>query len=337
MKLPLFPTSTVGSLPQPQELRRARTALQRGTLASRSYWDLVHKHTARWIDFQKEIGLDVLVGGEFAREDMAAYFAVHFGGRVLDFVPSYENRRYRPAEYFREVSAARHSLLRKDFLFAVSRSSAHPLKETITGPATLADWALIRHPPYYRDRNAFRADLAKALRREIEFLRAYGMKILQIDEPALTTDMDTYEMDLKAIRKTVDGLQDKLYLILHICYSDQEALDKAFPSLLELPFHQIHMEMANRNYALLDLVAKHGFADKDIGLGVIDVHTDRIETVEEIREGVERACRYIAPRRIHLLPDCGFKERREEIAKEKLRVMVRAAERCREDFLRRRI
>jgi 5-methyltetrahydropteroyltriglutamate--homocysteine methyltransferase len=234
-------------------------------------------------------------------------------------------------EYFNKIRLQNSQELAEEFRFLQSLTT-RPVKETITGPATLSDWALIRSDRYYKDRRAFRMDLAKALRKQIEAVVQEGVRVLQVDEPALTTKPKNLGIDLEAIHETIRGLVSDVYIILHICYSDMEALDQAFPYILELPFHQIHMEMANRGYSLMRLIEKHGFGDKDIGLGVIDVHTDRIETVEEIMRGVELARRYFEPNQIWLTPDCGLKERSEEIAKEKLRRMVRAAELCRKDW-----
>lgn len=325
-----FPTSAVGSYPQNSTIRQARVKLRKGELDESSYLKIIQEHTLHWINFQEEIGITVPVSGEFLREDMAAYFGEQLGGRLLDFIPSYENRRYRPVEYFRKIRYAAPISI-DDFKFVQSLLD-RPLKATLTGPATLADWALIRSRKYYYDRRFFRMDLARALRKEVTHLIEAGAKIIQIDEPALTTKMQTFPMDIESISESIRGLEDTAYFILHICYSDQAALDMAFPYILALPFHQIHMEMANRNYSLLQLIEKYGFAGKDIGLGVLDVHSDRIESAEEIVSGAEMALRYFTPEQIWLTPDCGLKERTDEIAKKKLRVMCEAARICREKF-----
>ena len=322
-----YPTSSVGSFPQPSELRRARARLREGVLEPEVYGDVVRKYIRAAMELQNDLDTTLPVTGEYAREDMAAVFGVRFGGRLLDFVPSYENRRYRPVEYYRTVRR-KGSVARDDFLFAQSLTE-RPVKETVTGPATLADWALIRDLWYYRDLRSFRMDLARVLREEIDELVASGVRVLQIDEPALTARMRYFPWDIEAIYETIRGLEDKVYLILHLCYSDLEAYDKAFPYILQLPFHQIHMEMANRNYALMRCVNKYGFAGKDIGLGVLDVHTDRIETAEEVVRGVKMARKYFEPHKIWLTPDCGLKERSEEVSRAKLRVMAEAARICR--------
>lgn len=339
-----FLTSAVGSYPQTPEIRHARIKLRNGELDEPSYRELVERHTMDWLAFQQNIKLDIPVGGEFLREDMAVYFGVRIGGKTLDFVPSYENRRYRPVEYRTAIHAIS-SFTAGDFNFLQNACHA-PLKETLTGPATLADWGLIGDDNYYHNRRQFRMDFAATLRKEIASLIAAGAKIIQIDEPALTTKMTNFFMDCDAIYETVRDFDDHAYFILHICYSDLTALDTAFPTILELPFHQIHMEMANRNYRLLPLIEKYGFAGKDIGLGVIDVHTDKLERTEDIVDGVRRILAIrdsktdvpvFSPQKIWLTPDCGLKERSEEIAKEKLRIMVQAAEACRQEFVSEKI
>lgn len=320
----LYSTSHVGSLPQPRELRLLRKRIREGDESAREeYRVLGERFTKDWMVWQEQLGIDLPAGGEFLREDMAAYFGQYFGGTLLDFVPSYENRRYRPVEYARKVASGS-PFLREAFQRTQAYTS-RPLKETITGPATLADWALLRYPPYYRDRRLFRRDLAQALREQITALLEVGLKVLQVDEPALTTKRRALEDDLVAIAETMAGLENRVYLILHICYSTYEALEAAWHGLTALPFHQIHMEMANRNYALLPLIERHGLGGKDLGLGVVDVHTDRIETPEEIVAGVERVRRVVPDEKIQLLPDCGLKERTEAVARAKLTAMVTAA------------
>jgi 5-methyltetrahydropteroyltriglutamate--homocysteine methyltransferase len=319
-----FSTSHVGSLPQPRQLRLLRKRIREGDESARDeYRAAGERFTKEWMTWQEEIGIDLPAGGEFFREDMAAYFGQRFGGALLDFVPSYENRRYRPVEYAREVAAAPPFL--KEAFRRTQALAGRPIKETITGPATLADWALLRHAPYYRDRRLFRHDLARALRGQITALLDAGLTVLQVDEPALTTKRRSLEDDLAAIAATVAGLEDRAYLILHICYSTFDALEGAWQGITALPFHQIHIEMANRDYALLSLIERHGLGGKDLGLGVVDVHTDRIETPEEIVAGVERVLKVVPAETIQLLPDCGLKERSESVARAKLEAMVAAA------------
>lgn len=328
-----FLTSAVGSYPQPDELRKARAKLSQKEISLQTYWQAAMKHTRRWVEFQKEIGLDVLVGGEFLRGDMAEFFGRQLGGRVLDFVPSYDNRCYRPIEYYDGVYPLDFSMTAEEFEATQALCPKQLLKHTITGPATLADWAMVSQPRYYRHPESFRKDLALALHRELRYLHQAGVKILQIDEPALTTKPKNLQIDLESIGLAISDMQKHFYLILHICYSDSNDLNKAFPHILALPVHQIHIEMANRDYGLLAMIQEHGFGDKDIGLGVIDVHTDRIETVDEIVAGVAKVRQYLPANRIHLLPDCGLKERHEEIAKAKMKVLVEAAQVCREKLV----
>ncbi len=325
----LFPTSAVGSYPQHPEMRVARAELRRGQISAERYVAFVASHVRRWMEFQHEIEITVPVAGEFFREDMAVAFGAGFGGKLADFVPSYENRRYRPVVYDGKVVPAATEITVSDFLFAQSLTD-RPVKETITGPVTLAHWALLQSPTYYGDPEQFRVDLARALRAEVNRLIRAGVRILQVDEPALTTNMDTFAMDCMALDVLLEALPPHIYTVLHLCYSDMGALDRAFPRILGLPFNQIHMEVANRGNRVFELIRKHEFGGKDIGLGVTDVHTDRIETVEDIVESVRQAREFFAPEQIWLLPDCGLKERSDDVAQAKLRVMCEAAVICRE-------
>lgn len=319
-----FPTSTVGSFPQPQELRTARVALKKGAISEKAYLELVDKYTKEWMRIQNELKITVPVSGEFLRDDMAAYFGRAWGGKEEDFVPSFENRRYHPINYVDRLQYGI-PLTVKDFQ-DLQAISDRPVKHTVTGPATMADWALIEYPPYYKDQNGFRTEMAQAVRVEIKALIDAGARIIQVDEPALTTKMKRFSGDTQAIYDSVVGFQDLAYLVLHICYSDIKALDQAFPDMLKLPFHQIHMEMANRDYSLMTLIEKHGFGGKDIGLGVVDIHNDRVETVDEIVAGVGRARKLFLPEQISLTPDCGLKDRSKEVTIAKLKVMSEAAE-----------
>ncbi len=330
----IFPTSTVGSFPQPAELRKMRSMLNHGKpIDPDDLEELAAEHTRKWLRIQDQLNITVPTDGEFRREDMAVYFGKMLGGETGDFVPSYENRRYRPVIYENPVSRSRPITVR-EFEEAQATSSkrfnGHPVKATITGPATLADWGLLKNAYYLENPRGFRMDLARELNHEIGDLLATGkLKVLQIDEPALTTKSNNLEMDLEAIAETVRGYEDRVYLILHICYSTMEALDGAWSKIIKLPFHQIHMETANRNYELLKIVDSHGFGGKDIGLGVLDVHTDRIETEKEIHVGVNKAMKYFRPEQIWLTPDCGLKERSDEVSIAKLKVMAAVAKQLR--------
>ncbi|MDO8536622.1 MAG: hypothetical protein Q7R94_00025, partial [bacterium] len=328
-----FPTSTVGSFPQTKEIRSARREFHNGKMSRDVYRKLVEERTRRCVEYQIK-GLDITypVGGEFLRGDMAAFFGEQIGGKKCDRVPSYENRFYNPIEYSREIHLASNPMTVDDFKFVQSLTDK-PVKETITGPVTMTDWGLISHHKYYYDRRAFRMAFVSALRKEMEEMLAAGVKILQIDEPALTAKMKQFDLDIEALHEVVSGFEDKFYLILHVCYSDIRSLDAAFSEILQLPFHQVHMEMANRGFKMFELIEKHGFGGKDIGLGVIDVHTDRIETVDEVVETVRRARKYFSPEQIFINPDCGLKERSDEIAEKKLLVMAQAAERCRKELI----
>ena len=329
----------MGSYPQTPQIRGARKDLRLGKLDQASYKRLVQERTREWMTIQEAIDLSVPVDGEFLRPDMAEHFSLNFGGERIGPVPSYENRRYWPVEIYREIFSKR-DLTPEEFKFAASLTR-HPVKTTITGPATLADWAILKNSKYYHDRVFLRRHLTEVLRKEIEALISAGAACIQVDEPALTTKMKSFTDDIQAIYNTVRGFENKVYLVLHICYSDMEALDIAFPYILRLPFHQIHMEMAQRNYAMLDFIKKYGFAGKDIGLGVIDVHTDRIESPEEIVKGISRVLElkdvyqtpYFTPENIWIMPDCGQKALNDAVAKEKLTAMVEAAKLCREKFI----
>jgi 5-methyltetrahydropteroyltriglutamate--homocysteine methyltransferase len=185
----------------------------------------------------------------------------------------------------------------------------------LTGPYTMMDWSFNEH---YPSREAMAMDLAEAVREEALALEAAGAKYIQIDEPAISVRPEELPMAIRAFGRAVDGLKAKT--ITHICYGN---FDVIYPALLDLPVDMIDLEMANSRYDLLERFRDHPFT-KEIGFGVLDVHSHRIETKEEVKEGLRRALEVLPPERIYVDPDCGLKTRTVEESRQKLEVMVAA-------------
>ena len=196
-----------------------------------------------------------------------------------------------------------------------------PVKGMLTGPYTIRDWSFDEHYPTRRE--AVLA-LAEAIRDEAVALQEAGARYIQIDEPAVSTRMDELDLAIEALGVVTEPLT--VHTITHICYGD---FHNAYPRMLDLPVDQIDLEMTNSDFDLLDRFAEHDFT-KHIGLGVVDVHSHRIESVDEVVKGIERTLEVISPERVYVDPDCGLKTRTPEEARDKLRVVVEGARRVRE-------
>ncbi len=314
LKLPLLPTTAVGSFPKPAPLVKARKKGARKNLER-----LEREATEKWIRLQEEIGLDVLVDGEFYRGDMVAFFAELLEGfKMGGLVRSYGNRYYRKPIIVGEVRY-RGPITVKWWKFAQSLTQK-PVKGVLTGPYTMMDWSFNE---YYPDREQACLSLAKELRKEVRNLSRAGAKIIQIDEPALSARPEELPMATRALKILTQGID--AYFICHICYG---AFEFIYPQMLHLPVHNFDLEMSNSNLDLVELFRRHPFT-KDLSFGVIDVHSHVVESVEQVKERIQKALEVLNPRQLWIDPDCGLKTRTEEEAVAKLRTMVEATKQVR--------
>ncbi|MBX5465185.1 MAG: methionine synthase [Clostridia bacterium] len=315
-------TTGVGSLPKPPALLEARERVRRGELEPAELRRLEREATEAWIRFQEEIGIDVPVHGEMERGDMATYFAELLEGFAISGpVRSYGNRYYRKPIVTGPVRRTRPLVL--ESWREAQALTDRPVKAILTGPYTLCDWSFNE---YYPDRRSLTLALAEALHEEVLDLQAAGAQFIQIDEPAISTRPEEIGLAIEAMGRVTEGL--KAHTVSHICYGHWE---EVLPALLELPVDQLDLEMANGGYALLDLLRRYPF-EKEIGLGVIDVHSHRVESVEEVKRGIYRALEFLPPDRVYVDPDCGLKTRTEEEARRKLEVMVEAVREVRQEL-----
>jgi len=315
-------TTQVGSLPKPPELLAARTAYARGRIDRDELRTLERTATEEWVRFQDELGMDVIVDGEQYRGDMVAFFAEELEGFARGgLVRSYGNRYYRKPVITGELRRTDPITL-EWWRFAQSLTE-RPVKGMLTGPYTIRDWSFDEH---YRSREDAVMALAEIIRQEAEDLAAAGARFIQIDEPAVSTRMDELELAIKALRVVTSGLGG-VHTITHICYG---AFHDAYPKMLDLPVDQLDLEMTNSNFDLLDAFREHPFT-KSIGLGVVDSHSHRIESADEVAAGIRRSLEVIPAERTFVDPDCGLKTRTVDEAREKLRVVVEGARRVREE------
>ena len=307
-------TTTVGSFPKPPQLERARQQHARGELGADALFQMERDETVKLIRRQEEIGLDILVDGELYRGDMTTYFAERMPGLAISNpVRSYGNRYYRKPIAVGPIRRTK-SLTVEWWKFAQSQTK-QPIKGMLTGPYTMMDWSFNEH---YPSREAMAMDLAAAINEEALALQEAGAKYIQIDEPAVSVRPDELPLAVKALGRAAQGLKAKT--ITHICYGD---FDVIYPALLDLPVDQIDLEMANSRYDLLERFKAQPFT-KEIGYGVLDVHSHRVETKDEVKQGILRGLEVLKPEQMYVDPDCGLKTRTMDEAFAKLEVMVAA-------------
>jgi 5-methyltetrahydropteroyltriglutamate--homocysteine methyltransferase len=315
-------TTAVGSYPKPDYLARARSQFSQGKLDREELQKLERQATEYWIRSQEQLGLDVLVHGEMERGDMVAYFAGEPGGRTIEgmrlggLVRSYGNRYYHKPVIAGKLAWPGPMTVE---MWRYSQGlTDRPVKGMLTGPYTMVEWSFDEHYPSRRDAVL---DMAKVIRREVEELVKAGARYIQIDEPAIhTRPRQDFDLAVEAMERVVEGIDCEFHT--HICYGEVELI---YPDMLRLPVKQIHLAFKNTNFAYLKLLEEHPFdSDKDLGVGVVDVHTHVLEPVAEVKDGIRRTLELLPPERVWILPDCGLKTRTVEEAEGKLRVMMDA-------------
>ncbi|MCY0908094.1 MAG: methionine synthase [Sulfobacillus thermosulfidooxidans] len=318
-------TTSVGSFPKPPELMAARARFRRGEISREQLQQAEEAATKKVMDLQEELGIDIFVHGEMERGDMVAYFAENWQGFSESLpVRSYGNRYYHKPIVEGTVALGDAAGLTVASWQKAAQLTARPVKGMLTGPYTICDWSF---NAYYPDRRSLVLDLAHLVHEEAVALEKAGARYIQIDEPALSTRPEELDLAIEAMAIVTEGLTAKT--ISHICYGD---FDTILPGLFDLPVDQLDLEAANQNYALLDLLARHPWPqNKELALGVVDVHTHRIESVDEVKAGIRRALEIVPLNNLLIDPDCGLKTRTWDEAAEKLRVMAQAVQAVREE------
>jgi 5-methyltetrahydropteroyltriglutamate--homocysteine methyltransferase len=307
-------TTSVGSFPKPEYLTRARTKASKGEISADELRILEEKATTEWLRFQEEIGIDILVDGEQYRGDMATYFAENLDGtEISGLVRSYGNRYYKKPIIVDELR--RRGPISVDWFRFAQRQTKKPVKGMITGPYTMMDWSF---DEYYGSREEACLAFAKLLHEEAVALESAGAKVIQVDEPALSTRFDELPLLVKAVGTVTKGLEASS--VLHTCYGNYNEIFEYFN---KLPVDQLDLEMSNSGLDLLDRF-KREHLKKEIAFGVVDVHSHVVEPESLIRERIEKALTIFAPSKLFIDPDCGLKTRSVEEAKAKLRNMTAA-------------
>jgi 5-methyltetrahydropteroyltriglutamate--homocysteine methyltransferase len=307
-------TTSVGSFPKPEYLTRARTKASKGEISANELRILEEKATTEWLRFQEEIGIDILVDGEQYRGDMATYFAENLDGtEISGLVRSYGNRYYKKPIIVDELR--RRGPISVDWFRFAQGQTKKPVKGMITGPYTMMDWSF---DEYYGSREEACLAFAKLLHEEAVALESAGAKVIQVDEPALSTRFDELPLLVKAVGAVTKGLEASS--VLHTCYGNYNEIFEYFN---KLPVDQLDLEMSNSGLDLLDRFKREPLK-KEIAFGVVDVHSHVVEPESLIRERIEKALTIFAPSKLFIDPDCGLKTRSVEEAKAKLRNMTAA-------------
>jgi 5-methyltetrahydropteroyltriglutamate--homocysteine methyltransferase len=309
--LPAFPTTTIGSFPQTLEVRRARQALAKGELSEAAYRDFLKAETAACIGWQEEIGLDVLVHGEFERNDMVQYFGEQLDGFAFTrhgWVQSYGSRCVRPPILYGDV--ARPEPMTVDWWRHAQSLTAKPVKAMLTGPVTILNWSFVRDD---LPRDVVCRQIALALRDEVADLEAAGAAMIQIDEAALREGLPIRAAEragyldwaVESFRLTASGVADATQIHTHMCYSE---FNDIIASIAAMDADVISIECSRSKMELLAAFADFHYPN-DIGPGVYDIHSPRVPAVDEMVALIRAALVRLPAERIWINPDCGLKTR----------------------------
>lgn len=332
LALPEFPTTTIGSFPQTKEVKANRSAFRRGELSEQEYVEFNKKKVEECIKWQEEIGLDVLVHGEYERNDMVEYFGEALGGFLFTqkaWVQSYGTRCVKPPVIWGDVY--REKPITVEWSVYAQSLTKKIMKGMLTGPVTILNWSFPREDISIKESIS---QIALAIRDEVFDLEANGIKIIQIDEAALReklplrkSDWDKEYLDfaIPAFRLTHSGVKPETQIHTHMCYSE---FTDIIPAIDAMDADVITFEASRSDLQLLDSLRKHNF-ETEVGPGVYDIHSPRIPSVEEIVNTINIMLTKINREKLWINPDCGLKTRAVTETAASLRNMVEAAKQVR--------
>lgn len=327
LDLPAFPTTTIGSFPQTAEVRHARAEHTRGNLGDAAYEQFLREETERAIRWQEEVGLDMLVHGEFERNDMVQYFGEQLSGFAFTangWVQSYGSRCVRPPILYGDVS--RPEPMTVEWWRYAQSLTGKPMKGMLTGPVTILNWSFVRDD---QPRETSCRQIALAIRDEVLDLEAAGCKAIQIDEAALREGLPLWKDDgqhyldwaVDCFRLSAAGVADATQIHTHMCYSE---FNEILPSIAAMDADVISIETARSQMELLEAFARYSYPAQ-IGPGVYDIHSARVPGEGEMVELMHLAERHLSREQLWVNPDCGLKTRRWEDVKPAVEAMVAAA------------
>ncbi len=330
--LPEFPTTTIGSFPQTKEVKAKRAAFRKGEITEREYIAFTQEKIAECIRWQEEIGLDVLVHGEYERNDMVEYFGEALGGFLFTekaWVQSYGTRCVKPPVIWGDVY--REKPITVSWSVYAQSKTEKLMKGMLTGPVTILNWSFPREDISIKESIS---QIALAIRDEVLDLEANGIKVIQIDEAALReklplrkSDWDTEYLDfaIPAFRLTHSGVKPETQIHTHMCYSE---FTDIIPAIDDMDADVITFEASRSDLQILDSLREHHF-ETEVGPGVYDIHSPRVPSVEEIVKALQIMLTKIDREKLWVNPDCGLKTRGMTETDASLRNMVKAAEEIR--------
>lgn len=330
--LPLFPTTTIGSFPQTAEVRSWRLKLKKGALTQDAYDELIKQETEKAIRWQEEIGLDVLVHGEFERNDMVEYFGEQLKGFVFSangWVQSYGSRCVKPPIIYGDVS--RQSAMTVEWTSYAQSLTSKPVKGMLTGPVTILQWSFVRND---QSRSQTCQQIALAIRDEVADLEKAGIQIIQIDEPAIREGLplrkENWQAYLQwavtAFRIAASGVKDETQVHTHMCYSE---FNDIIQHIAAMDADVITIECSRSQMELLDAFGAFSYPN-EIGPGVYDIHSPRVPSRQEMVQLMEKARAVIPFDQLWMNPDCGLKTRGWDETRAALTEMVNAAKELRQ-------
>ncbi|WES98492.1 5-methyltetrahydropteroyltriglutamate--homocysteine S-methyltransferase [Chryseobacterium arthrosphaerae] len=327
LQLPLFPTTTIGSFPQTAEVRSWRAQFKKGDLTAVQYDALLKEETQRTIHWQEDIGIDVLVHGEFERNDMVEYFGEQLEGFTFTkngWVQSYGSRCVKPPVIFGDVS--RPAPMTVYWSQYAQSQTEKWVKGMLTGPVTILQWSFVRDD---QPRSETCKQIALAIRDEVVDLEKAGIRIIQIDEPAIReglplrrTDWQNYlKWAVEAFRISASGVEDATQIHTHMCYSE---FNDIIENIAAMDADVITIECSRSQMELLNAFADFQYPN-EIGPGVYDIHSPRVPSKDEMVELLRKAQHVIPASQLWVNPDCGLKTRHWEETEKALIAMVAAA------------
>ncbi len=332
--LPLLPTTTIGSFPQTKEVRKYRADFKAGTISAAEYKKFLQEETTRCIRFQEQVGLDVLVHGEFERNDMVEYFGEQLKGFAFTefgWVQSYGSRCVKPPIIFGDVS--RPTPMTVEWAVYAQSQTKKIMKGMLTGPITILQWSFVRNDQPRKDTAL---QIAFAIRDEVVDLEKAGIKIIQIDEAALREGLpirkaawaNYLKWAVEAFRISASGVMDKTQIHTHMCYSE---FNDIIADIAKMDADVISIETSRSNMELLNAFVTFKYPN-EIGPGVYDIHSPRVPTVEEMVNLLKKALDVLKAEQIWVNPDCGLKTRDWPETKEALVNMVTATDLVRKEL-----
>ena len=334
LNLPLLPTTTIGSFPQTKEVRQMRAKSKKGHISQKEYDEFLSSSTKDVIEFQDDIGLDVLVHGEFERNDMVEYFGEKLEGFIFSkngWVQSYGSRCVKPPIVFGDVS--REAAMTIEWIKKAQSFTKKHVKGMLTGPVTILQWSFVRDDQPLK---ITCEQIALAIRDEVNDLADNRIKIIQIDEPALREGLPLRKIEqvnylnwaVDCFKLSSSGVADNVQIHTHMCYAE---FNEIMDAIIRLDADVISIEASRSSMELLAAFSANDYPN-EIGPGVYDIHSPRVPLVDEIVDLINNLRVHLAVERLWINPDCGLKTRGWDEVKEALTNMVLASAAVREEL-----